>query len=334
MKIILSCLMSVLFLFTSIQVQADDEALQVLSLSAEDIEPLSDGAGPLPKFELKGVTLHWDDLQYNKKNDLIHPSIIKTKGRIKNPLGKYYLYYSPHKHKGVNLAYSDSLKGPWKEYEGNPLIKGVAAPDIRWIEESGKFFMWAHGINYHTDMWTTKDGVKFKKHSIAVHRNKVGTNNATYTRVYNYPIEQYDSKYIMLYSGVNTGDRAIWMAHSKDAKDWTQLTTPIVNAAPGEHKQIYGPSFLRYKQQNYIVYQDNTSNNSGGNIKYVSVNENFDPVGKGGQRYVLLNPPSSAPYNNRLRGAEFYQKGNKLHMISGASGKYNEVLVRATAKLD
>ena len=79
--------------------------------------------GPLPPFEFKGICLHPDQLKYSPNDDLIHPTIVRTTGRVKNPLGKYYLYYAPHKHIAISMSYSDSLNGPWKEYHQNPVLK-------------------------------------------------------------------------------------------------------------------------------------------------------------------------------------------------------------------
>ncbi len=40
-------------------------------------------ADPLPKFTFQKVALHPKDLTYAPTGDLIHPTIIKTEGRIK-----------------------------------------------------------------------------------------------------------------------------------------------------------------------------------------------------------------------------------------------------------
>jgi len=88
----------------------------------------------LPQFTFQGIALHPRDLSYAPTEQLIHPTIIKTKGRVKNPLGRYYLYYAPHKHVAISMAYADSMDGPWKEYKGNPVIECPSAQDIRWIE--------------------------------------------------------------------------------------------------------------------------------------------------------------------------------------------------------
>lgn len=44
------------------------------------------------------------------------------------------------------MAYVHSLEGPWTEYSENLVMKGPSALDIRWIEESGQYFMWGHSI--------------------------------------------------------------------------------------------------------------------------------------------------------------------------------------------
>ncbi|MEM7015410.1 MAG: hypothetical protein AAF585_28455, partial [Verrucomicrobiota bacterium] len=140
--------------------------------------------GPLPEFTFHGVILHPDDLEFSPNDDLIHPTIVKTEGRVKNPLGKYYLYHAPHKHIATSMAYADSLDGPWKEYEGNPVVEGPSAPEIRWMPEHRKFFMWGHRKNGQTELWTSEDGLNFEYDSVSVTAANIGTRNATYNRVY------------------------------------------------------------------------------------------------------------------------------------------------------
>ena len=283
----------------------------------------------MPEFTYQGVALHPKDLSWIPTGELEHPSLIKMEGRVANPLGKYYLYYAPHKHVGIGLAYAERIEGPWTEYEGNPVIEGPAAPDIRWIEEKGKFSMWGHRTNKRTELWTSKDGLHFEYKGASVDAKHIGTKNASYTRVYEYPLKQYGSKYIMLYSGLirKEGSRCVWLAYSKDAENWTQLKTPLVKPAAGENDGTYGASFFRWEGRNFIVYQDHTSTR-GGNIKYVEVDRELHPVGDKGERYVLVDPPPSL--NDRYRSAEFYREGDTFYMVSGAG--YNpRMYVYATA---
>ena len=73
------------------------------------------------------------------------------------------------------MAYSDSMDGPWTEFTSNPVIEGPSAPDIRWIEDAGKFYMWGHRKNGRTELWTTTDGIHFDYNSVSVDSNNIGT---------------------------------------------------------------------------------------------------------------------------------------------------------------
>ena len=303
--------------------------LAVLWLSAS----LAQGAGPLPEFTFKGVALHPKNLSYAPTGQLVHPSIVKTEGRIANPLGKYYLYYAPHKHVAISMAYSDSLEGPWTEYKGNPVIRGPSAPDIRWIEEHWKFYMWGHRKNSQTELWTSEDGIAFQHRGVSITAGKIGTRNATYTRVYEYPLQRYGSKYIMLYSGFieERGIRCVWLAHSKDAETWVQLKTPLVEPVDRENNDVYGPSLLRWQNRCFVVYQDHTAWR-GGNVKYVEVDAGLNPVENRGERFVLLDPSPDPPLKDRYRGGEFYREGDTLFLYSSAS-RDPRIIVYATANV-
>lgn len=287
--------------------------------------------GPLPEFTFKGVLLHPDNLTYKPTDQLVHPTLIKMEGRVQNPLGKYYLYYAPHAHIAMSMAYADSIVGPWREYPNNPVIEGPSAPDIRWIEDKGKFYMWGHRKNSQTELWTSDDGIHFEHRGVSITGAAIGTRNATYTRVYEYPLNKYGSRYIMLYSGFieERGIRCVWLAHSRDAEHWVQEKVPLVEPFDGEMNDAYGPSLLQWKNRNFIVYQDHTAPR-GGNIKYVEVDHDLNPVGNGGQRFVLMDPPAEPPLKDRYRGGEFYIEDGTLYLFS--SGSWNpRILVYATA---
>ncbi len=294
--------------------------------------------GPLPEFEFHGIALHPDDLSFSPNNDLIHPTIIKAEGRVKDPLGKYYLYHAPHKHIATSMAYADSLDGPWKEYEGSPVVEGPSAPEIRWMPEHGKFFLWGHRKNSQTELWTSSDGLHFDYHGVSITAAKIGTRNATYNRVYQYPLERYGSRYIMLYSGfieeadAGTGIRCIWLAHSGDGMNWTQLEEPLVKPIEGDGNDLYGPALLRWRGRNFVTFQDHTAWR-GGNLKYVELDQELSPIGSGGKRFILVDPPAGPPLNDRLRGTEFYLDGDTLYLYSSAS-QSPRLLVYATAKVE
>ena len=289
-------------------------------------------AGPLPKFTFKGVALEAKNLNYGPQGLLERACLVDMEGRVPKPLGKYYLYYSPHKPFGIGLVYSDNIEGPWTEYKDNPVIEHAAIPEVHWIPETGKFHLWAYSKRAQTDMWTSDDGLHFVHHSTSITGKNIGTRNATYTRVYEYPLERYGSKYIMLYSGFDEARelRYVWLAHSKDATTWTQVKTPLVAPAKGEGDDIYGPSLFRWKGKNFIVYQDHTAYR-GGNVKYVELDKQLNPVGNRGERHVLIDPVPDSPIDNRYRECEFYRDGNTLYMYSsGAENPRRIVFATAT----
>ena len=49
------------------------------------------------------------------------PSLVKAPNWLKNPLGKYYLYFADHKGDRIKLAYANNLKGPWSVVIGGTL---------------------------------------------------------------------------------------------------------------------------------------------------------------------------------------------------------------------
>ena len=65
------------------------------------------------------------------------PSLIRAPDWIRDPLGKYYLYFAHHDGKFIRLAYANAIQGPWSVYEPGTLrleqatafIGHIASPD-------------------------------------------------------------------------------------------------------------------------------------------------------------------------------------------------------------
>jgi len=63
------------------------------------------------------------------------PSLIRVPDWVKNPLGKYYLYFAHHHGSFIRMAYANELDGPWSVYpEG---VLGMENPKCRSLEEIG-----------------------------------------------------------------------------------------------------------------------------------------------------------------------------------------------------
>lgn len=100
------------------------------------------------------------------------PSVIRVPAWIKNPLGKYYLYFAHHGGKYIRLAHADALQGPWRIHEPGTLTleqaKGfsghIASPDVHVDEQKQEIRMYFHGPAHggqKTGVATSKDGLAF-----------------------------------------------------------------------------------------------------------------------------------------------------------------------------
>lgn len=134
----------------------------------------------------EGVAIDPLLLQYNPTGEVIFSSIIKASDHSQQALGEYYLYYSPHDSPGgISISYSDSLDGPWFEYEHNPVIGNdwppfyrtshVSSPHVIWIEEKGRFYLYFHGENDTTRYAVSVDGLSFEYRGIALTNPSKGT---------------------------------------------------------------------------------------------------------------------------------------------------------------
>jgi len=78
-----------------------------------------------------------------------------------------------------------------------------------------------------------------------------------------------------------------------------------------------------------MVYQDHTAWR-GGNIKYVELDSELNPVGDKAKRFMLMDPPADPPLKDRCRGGEFYLEGDTLYLHSSASSN-PRIIVYATS---
>ena len=74
----------------------------------------------------------------NKDGDNINgPSLIKVPNWVKNPLGKYYLYFSHHDGKYIRMAYSNKIEGPYISNPRNPIITSRHLSYDNWVNSTG-----------------------------------------------------------------------------------------------------------------------------------------------------------------------------------------------------
>ena len=103
------------------------------------------------------------------------PSVIRVPEWVRNPLGRYYMYFAHHRGKYIRMAYADNLSGPWTIYQSGvlhleqaPFLKNhIASPDVLIDWKNKLIQMYFHGPVragkkvQRTCMATSKDGLLF-----------------------------------------------------------------------------------------------------------------------------------------------------------------------------
>jgi len=123
------------------------------------------------------ITPHMDSRMGENING---PSVIRVPDWVKNPLGRYYLYFGHHNGTYIRLAYSDKIAGPWKMHEPGvlPLADSgfaghLASPDILIDHAAKKIRLYFHGSDHDTSnhdvmqpsrLAVSEDGLNFKLH--------------------------------------------------------------------------------------------------------------------------------------------------------------------------
>ena len=141
-------------------------SLWVVACSADKVEPIQ-----VVRFaENPILDANTSDTLGNKLNG---PSLIRVPEWVKDPLGKYYLYFAHHKGNFIRLAYSDELHGPWRINEpgtihleeAKSLEDHIASPDVHIDDEKQIIRMYLHGSHSGTNQRTvsavSKDGLVF-----------------------------------------------------------------------------------------------------------------------------------------------------------------------------
>ena len=144
---------------------------------------------------LKSNPIIYPEMDESLSHNINGPSLIRVPNWIKNPLGRYYLYFASHKGSFIYLAYANDLEGPWQIYKNgtlqleeslfsttpstiipkyaNEAVKHgsnerkphIGSPDVHVNEQTKEVRMYYHGLQsdgYQTSrVACSKDGIHF-----------------------------------------------------------------------------------------------------------------------------------------------------------------------------
>jgi hypothetical protein len=315
-------------------------AMVLLAMLAVPDRLGADQEHELPTFRHRAVVLDYADLAYNPCNDVIVPSVVET-DRLRNPLGRYYMYYAPHDAPGgICLAYADAPEGPWKEYPANPLIarewaphhavSHVSGPHAVWIDEERKLFVYYHGENDVTRMASTTDGIRFRYEGVAATTKMFDDiSEASYARVFRYVLPGRDNRYVMLLMGNNRGTRRIYLAWSKDGRSWESRRTPLLDPPAGTN-QIAQAWYFPWRDRHYLIYHGHLADSFQTANLYVSeVDANLErPAYRG-----LFYDHASGPPGNVAQMSPCFLLGNgKVYMYTNVGPRLHQKIAVAVAE--
>jgi hypothetical protein len=122
-----------------------------------------------------GMVISEQNLPKGEYENVNGPCCIEVPEWCSQKLGKFYLYFSEHSGDHIKLAYSDSLNGNWRIYDGGVLdLSGfsdaydhIASPDIYIDDENKKIRLYFHARSRskHREQWSyasiSTDGINF-----------------------------------------------------------------------------------------------------------------------------------------------------------------------------
>ncbi|MEM8978682.1 MAG: hypothetical protein AAGD04_04320 [Pseudomonadota bacterium] len=125
----------------------------------------------------------------NIGNNINGPCVVRVPTWVREPLGKFYMYFAHHTGSYVRMAVADELKGPWHVLESPPLhlsqtgfaqsevkheLAGksltepahIASPDVHVLDQERQFVMFYHGLHQDGSQTTriavSPDGLNFE----------------------------------------------------------------------------------------------------------------------------------------------------------------------------
>jgi hypothetical protein len=282
------------------------------------------GPGGMPTFAYLRDALTIPQLRYNPTGEFIFPCIRGVGDVLSGARAKYYLYYAPHENPGgICVAYSNSLEGPFTEYNANPLIDNrlpsttvthVSSPHVIYDAPTRQFFCYFHGENTTTRVARSADGINFTNETPILSTRLVpGTSETSYARVFEHSLPGRNNRYVMVFMGVKNGRRIFYGWSPNGWDNWQFSPTPLVNREPDGQGDIAGPSLVKRNGTVYVTYHG-----SDGRMRITEVGNAFDRENHLGVFHSPIasdNGRTAAPSFGSMNGKEymFYEAGQRLN---------------------
>lgn len=181
---------------------------------------------------------------------------IRERGYILYEDGVYKMWYT-----GYNgpdsvtkyLGYATSKDGiKWDRYPKNPIFKEKWTEDMCVVKNEGKYHMFAEGRNDVAHSLVSDDGINWQEEGDLNIRTVDGK---SIRGPYGTPTVWIENGKWYLFYEVN--DEAIWLAESKDHRNWTNVQDePVIKKGPGKYDAgaVAANQVVKYRDKYYIYY--------------------------------------------------------------------------------
>lgn len=295
----------------------------------------------LPVFTSEGpIVDRLNDDTWNPTKEYIFPAVFHAGEHLEDPLGEWYVYYAPHDSPaGINVMYSDSLNGPWTQYEGNPIIENtwddhysvshISAPDVIWNDEAGEIFLYFHGENTTDRYATSSDGFSFEYGGEVMSTTQFGRNatETSYNRVFENPFPENGWEYAMFFMVNDTSNiRRIALAYSHDGVEWEAQPGWVIDPGAAEGTNVSAADLWEWNGTQYVVY-----GSSVGTIFARELNETLHPIGDALPLYI---PTPVPPEDGRATSPQIITADGETHMIFEIGGRSRTTIAHAVLDPD
>ncbi|GAB3445497.1 twin-arginine translocation signal domain-containing protein [Streptomonospora sediminis] len=285
--------------------------------------------GVLPDYTYVREALDTANLAYNPTGEFIFPCLRGTAGRLPDAPGRFLLYYAPHDAPGgICLAYADTPEGPYTEHPGNPIVSRnwaphysvshVSSPHVLWNTREREMWLYFHGENSTTRLARSRNGVDFTYEGEVVTTAMLpeGTKEASYARVFEHPLPDRGSRYVMVFmrSDTATDHRSIGWAWSEDGITFDVDPDPLIDHAAVGVENLSGPHLVERRGRTCVAYHT-----SEGDIRLTEVGRDFSLRRHLGTVHEPMagapdNGRSAAPSYGSHRGTQYmlYEAGHRL----------------------
>ena len=236
--------------------------------------------------------LHANEQGWEWGLDCIFPSVVEVPPAVVGRLARYYLFYSCHDPPaGIGLATSDSLMGPWKKYERNPVMSRtcfrgyahghISSPHVLFDPCFNHFVMYYHGLDewesqraiQGTGRAISKDGLEWirDEHPCldACNMSSWNSGELSYARA----TKSQSGLYHMVYMARDRDRSApvLGYACSTDGREWKKASRPLMISGSGIQPYISSGHVIEILKLSYLVFCDEREDATNTTIKICRV---------------------------------------------------------------